>query len=73
MGIPVSEIKLIADRIQRGERECSRAKQEMIEPNLRLVISIAKNTLIEDFSFRSYSRGNIGLMKAVGKLNIKRL
>ena len=42
MGIPVSEIKLLADRIQRGERECNRAKQEMIEANLRLVISIAK-------------------------------
>ena len=44
----------------------------MIEANLRLVISIAKNTLIGDFIFRLDTEGNIGLMKAVDKFEYRR-
>ncbi len=73
MGIPVSEIKTIADRIQRGERECNRAKQEMIEANLRLVISIAKKYTNRGLQFLDLiQEGNIGLMKAVDKFEYRR-
>ncbi len=73
MEIPVSEIKLIADRIQRGERECNRAKQEMIEANLRLVISIAKKYTNRGLQFLDLiQEGNIGLMKAVDKFEYRR-
>ena len=73
MGIPVSEIKIIADRIQRGERECNRAKQEMIEANLRLVISIAKKYTNRGLQFLDLiQEGNIGLMKAVDKFQYRR-
>ncbi len=73
VGIPVSEIKVIADRIQRGERECNRAKQEMIEANLRLVISIAKKYTNRGLQFLDLiQEGNIGLMKAVDKFEYRR-
>ena len=73
MGIPVSDIKMIADRIQRGERECNRAKQEMIEANLRLVISIAKKYTNRGLQFLDLiQEGNIGLMKAVDKFEYRR-
>ena len=73
MGIPISEIKVIADRIQRGERECNRAKQEMIEANLRLVISIAKKYTNRGLQFLDLiQEGNIGLMKAVDKFEYRR-
>ncbi len=73
MGIPVFEIKIIADRIQRGERECNRAKQEMIEANLRLVISIAKKYTNRGLQFLDLiQEGNIGLMKAVDKFEYRR-
>ena len=73
MGIPVSDIKVIADRIQRGERECNRAKQEMIEANLRLVISIAKKYTNRGLQFLDLiQEGNIGLMKAVDKFEYRR-
>jgi RNA polymerase primary sigma factor len=73
MGIPVSEVKIIADRIQRGERECNRAKQEMIEANLRLVISIAKKYTNRGLQFLDLiQEGNIGLMKAVDKFEYRR-
>ena len=73
MGIPVSDIKIIADRIQRGERECNRAKQEMIEANLRLVISIAKKYTNRGLQFLDLiQEGNIGLMKAVDKFEYRR-
>ena len=73
MGIPVSDIKLIADRVQRGERECNRAKQEMIEANLRLVISIAKKYTNRGLQFLDLiQEGNIGLMKAVDKFEYRR-
>ncbi len=73
MDIPVSEVKVIADRIQRGERECNRAKQEMIEANLRLVISIAKKYTNRGLQFLDLiQEGNIGLMKAVDKFEYRR-
>ena len=73
MGIPVSEIKVIADRIQSGERDCNRAKQEMIEANLRLVISIAKKYTNRGLQFLDLiQEGNIGLMKAVDKFEYRR-
>ena len=73
MGIPVKEIKVLADRIQRGERECNRAKQEMIEANLRLVISIAKKYTNRGLQFLDLiQEGNIGLMKAVDKFEYRR-
>jgi RNA polymerase primary sigma factor len=73
IGIPVSEVKVIADRIQRGERECNRAKQEMIEANLRLVISIAKKYTNRGLQFLDLiQEGNIGLMKAVDKFEYRR-
>ncbi len=73
VGIPVSDIKIIADRIQRGERECNRAKQEMIEANLRLVISIAKKYTNRGLQFLDLiQEGNIGLMKAVDKFEYRR-
>ena len=73
MGIPSVEIKVLADRIQRGERECNRAKQEMIEANLRLVISIAKKYTNRGLQFLDLiQEGNIGLMKAVDKFEYRR-
>ena len=73
MGIPIKEIKVLADRIQRGERECNRAKQEMIEANLRLVISIAKKYTNRGLQFLDLiQEGNIGLMKAVDKFEYRR-
>ncbi len=73
MGIPSLEIKVLADRIQRGERECNRAKQEMIEANLRLVISIAKKYTNRGLQFLDLiQEGNIGLMKAVDKFEYRR-
>ena len=49
--LPVSEIKDINRKMSIGEAKIRRAKKDMVEANLRLVISIAKNILIEDFSF----------------------
>ena len=73
MGIPITELKVLADRIQRGERECNRAKQEMIEANLRLVISIAKKYTNRGLQFLDLiQEGNIGLMKAVDKFEYRR-
>ena len=73
MGVPISDIKTIADGIQRGERECNRAKQEMIEANLRLVISIAKKYTNRGLQFLDLiQEGNIGLMKAVDKFEYRR-
>ena len=51
IGLSVGEFKKLVNRIQKGERESRIAKKEMVEANLRLVISIAKNILIEAFSF----------------------
>ncbi|MDR0632287.1 MAG: RNA polymerase sigma factor RpoD [Holosporaceae bacterium] len=71
--LPLSSFRKIVSRIQKGERETSRAKKEMIEANLRLVISIAKKYTNRGLQFLDLiQEGNIGLMKAVDKFEYKR-
>lgn len=72
-GLPFSEFRRIITIIQRGERDSSRAKKEMIEANLRLVISIAKKYTNRGLQFLDLiQEGNIGLMKAVDKFEYRR-
>jgi RNA polymerase primary sigma factor len=72
--LPISELRRVVQTVQRGEREASRAKKEMVKANLRLVISIAKKytnrgtTQLLDL----IQEGNIGLMKAVDKFEYRR-
>ncbi|MDR2646163.1 MAG: RNA polymerase sigma factor RpoD [Holosporaceae bacterium] len=71
--LPVYAFKKMVSSIQKGEREASRAKKEMIEANLRLVISIAKKYTNRGLQFLDLiQEGNIGLMKAVDKFEYKR-
>jgi len=71
--LPVGEFKKLVRRIQKGERESRVAKKEMVEANLRLVISIAKKYTNRGLQFLDLiQEGNIGLMKAVDKFEYRR-
>jgi RNA polymerase primary sigma factor len=71
--LDISKFKRIVHRVQRGEREAGRAKKEMVEANLRLVISIAKKYTNRGLQFLDLiQEGNIGLMKAVDKFEYRR-
>lgn len=73
LGLPIDEFRRIVTTVQRGERDSSRAKKEMIEANLRLVISIAKKYTNRGLQFLDLiQEGNIGLMKAVDKFEYQR-
>ena len=73
LGISVTEFKKMLSRIQKGERESRIAKKEMVEANLRLVISIAKKYTNRGLQFLDLiQEGNIGLMKAVDKFEYRR-
>ncbi|MDX1975297.1 MAG: RNA polymerase sigma factor RpoD [Rickettsiales bacterium] len=72
-GLDVGEFKRVVLAVQKGERETNRAKKEMIEANLRLVISIAKKYTNRGLQFLDLiQEGNIGLMKAVDKFEYRR-
>ncbi len=73
IGLSVGDFKKLVSRIQKGERESRIAKKEMVEANLRLVISIAKKYTNRGLQFLDLiQEGNIGLMKAVDKFEYRR-
>jgi RNA polymerase primary sigma factor len=73
LGVPIDDYRQIVQRVQKGEREARIAKKEMVEANLRLVISIAKKYTNRGLQFLDLiQEGNIGLMKAVDKFEYRR-
>jgi RNA polymerase primary sigma factor len=73
IGIPIDNYRVLVQTVQKGEREARIAKKEMVEANLRLVISIAKKYTNRGLQFLDLiQEGNIGLMKAVDKFEYRR-
>ena len=73
IGIPIDDYRVLVQTVQKGEREARIAKKEMVEANLRLVISIAKKYTNRGLQFLDLiQEGNIGLMKAVDKFEYRR-
>jgi RNA polymerase primary sigma factor len=73
VNLPIGDFRRIVNVVQKGEREAARAKKEMVEANLRLVISIAKKYTNRGLQFLDLiQEGNIGLMKAVDKFEYRR-
>jgi len=73
IGLPISDFKSMVSKVQKGEKESRVAKKEMVEANLRLVISIAKKYTNRGLQFLDLiQEGNIGLMKAVDKFEYQR-